>query len=85
MELIKPIDVPENEIFYRDCVWNSEPSLITVVGLYPCDRIMILREECGTGGGCGVYLLMGGSTDRSDASLFLYEYICCVISFSSRM
>ena len=44
MELIKPVDVSVNEIFCK-CVQNSEPSLITVVDLHPCDRIMILREE----------------------------------------
>jgi hypothetical protein len=44
VELIKPVDVPVNEIFCK-CVQNSEPSLITVVGLHPCDRIMILHEE----------------------------------------
>jgi hypothetical protein len=44
MELIKPVDVPVNEIFCK-CVQNSGPSLITVVGPYPCERIMILGEE----------------------------------------
>ena len=44
MEPIKPFDVSVNEIFC-ECVQNSEPSLITVVGLHPCDKIMILHED----------------------------------------
>jgi hypothetical protein len=44
MELIKPIDVPENEIFCQ-CVRGLGPSLITVAALYPCDRIMIRWES----------------------------------------
>jgi hypothetical protein len=44
MELIKPVDVSVNEIFCK-CVQNSEPSLITLVGLHPFDKIMILRED----------------------------------------
>jgi hypothetical protein len=44
MELIKPVDVSVNEIFCK-CVQNSEPSLINVVGLHHCERIMILRED----------------------------------------
>jgi hypothetical protein len=59
VELIKPVDVTVNEIFCK-CVQNSELTLITVVGLHPCDEIVILREDWGSTVWCGERFGMDG-------------------------